>query len=461
MPYVAGVMAQDGTLLMPTANPRKVRRLLKSGRAHICNHDPFVIQLDYETAEPAHVQPIEISFDAGYRHVGLSVKSEKHEYVSAEYELLPDEKERHDARRKCRRERRNRLRHRKPRFGNRRRPEGWLTPSLRNKADAQVRLVEKHAGAYPVSAIYFEGGQFDTQVLVAMEAGEPVPEGEGYQHGPRYGYETLREAVFARDDYKCVCCGASGIPAPNRPGVPLRVHHLGYLKHDHSDRMANLATVCANCHTPANHQPGGKLYGFKPKLEPFRGAAFMNTVKWRMCETLRKEYPSVVHLTYGAVTKLARAGRNIAKSHVNDAYCIGEFRPRHRARTQHFRKTRRHNRVLSKFYDAKYVDSRDGGVKKGAQLSGGRARRSRNGGEENLRRYRQNKVQKGRVVLRAASGKYHHGDVVLYKGRRYAVSGMGGGQTKVMIIRKDEKREPSVNSVKLLHRSNGWLPIMG
>jgi hypothetical protein len=58
----------------------------------------------------------------------------------------------------------------------------------------------------------------------------------------------------------------------------------------------------------------------------------------------------------------------LAKTHANDAYAMGEFHPKHRHQEEHFKKRRRNNRVLSKFYDAKYLDVRDHTIKKGDQL---------------------------------------------------------------------------------------------
>ena len=42
------VIAEDGTKLMPTTNVKKVRRLLRTGRAVICKHEPFTIKLCYQ-----------------------------------------------------------------------------------------------------------------------------------------------------------------------------------------------------------------------------------------------------------------------------------------------------------------------------------------------------------------------------------------------------------------------------
>ena len=129
------VLSNSGERLMPTFRLGKVRHLLKAGKAKIVKHHPFTIQLLYDSK--TNTQPIEICEDVGYNYIGISVKSQSHEYVSAQYDTLQDEKACHDSCRKLRRARRNRLRYRKPRFDNRKRGEGWLAPSLRHK-DAVV-----------------------------------------------------------------------------------------------------------------------------------------------------------------------------------------------------------------------------------------------------------------------------------------------------------------------------------
>lgn len=126
--------------------------------------------------------------------------------------------------------------------------------------------------------------KFDTQLLKAIENGENIPQSTDYQHGEQYGYSTLREAVFTRDNYKCICCGKSAI----KNGSILKIHHLGYRIGDRTNRMNNLATVCSNCHTSKNHQKGGKLYDLKPRLKGFKGATFMTMVRYRhVCKIKR------------------------------------------------------------------------------------------------------------------------------------------------------------------------------
>lgn len=83
---VAFVISKSGERLMPTSRLGKVRHMLKDGRATIYKHDPFTIQLTYDTT--TNTQPMEICEDTGYQHIVISIKSESQEYVLAQYNLL-------------------------------------------------------------------------------------------------------------------------------------------------------------------------------------------------------------------------------------------------------------------------------------------------------------------------------------------------------------------------------------
>ena len=157
------VISKNGERLMPTIRYGKVRHLLKEGKAIIYSRKPFAIQLTYDVT--SHNQPIEICVDTGYQHIGVSVKSESREYVSAQYDLLPNEKEQHDAQRRNRRNRRNRKRHRKARFDNRRasKKKGWLAPSLKNKADRHVDIIKRVVAVAPVANVTVEMGEFESR----------------------------------------------------------------------------------------------------------------------------------------------------------------------------------------------------------------------------------------------------------------------------------------------------------
>ncbi len=459
---VTFVLSNEGSPLMPTFNIRKVRKLLKQGRARIAGHDPFTIQLLYETGNGT--QPVEIAVDTGYKYVGISVKSEKHEYVSEERRLLTDEKEKHQAQKRIRTARRNRLRYRKPRNkraeNSYRTQKEWLAPSLEHKADLHTALIRKYMGVLLVSSVTLEMGQFDTAVLSAVSEGKPVPEGVGYQYGPKYGYDTLREAVFSRDRYTCAVCGREAV----KDKAVLAVHHIGFRKGDRSNRMGNLLTVCTKCHTSKNHKEGGALWDLKPKSGRLPDAAFMNSAKWHIYKAVRALCEET-HITYGAVTKRTRNDRNMAKSHANDACCIGAFHPKHRTPTRYIVKTRRNNRCLERFYDAVYTDIRTGEKKKGSALGCNRTDRSiprDNPGNERV--FRGKKVSAGRRSIRKGRHPINAGDVVLYKGKRHVVRTCRTRNTKKRgdhetIEFRDMHGEVDAAKVTVIRRENGWREV--
>ncbi len=491
------VLSKYGERLMPTVRYGKVRHMLKDGRAVIVKHDPFTIQLTYETT--TNVQPMEICVDPGYQHVGISVKSASREYVSEQRDLLPDEKERHDAQRKYRRNRRSRKRYRKPRFDNRKRKEGQLAPSLQHKEEAQARLVERYATVMPLADIFVEVAQFDTARLKAIEEGTEIPEGEDYQHGPKYNLETLREAVFVRDKHTCRICGRSSFDPKDK--AILHAHHALYWKGRYGNSVSELLSVCEKCHIHANHAKGGVLWGLTPKVAQLEGAAFMNAVRWQLVEDL-KQFGIPVHVTYGAETKAMRKMLKLEKSHINDAYAMGNFHPEIRASMEHWEKRRRNNRCLEKFYDAKFYDlrivnsdkalqealrvledrelakaaqSKDAAQKKAAKekiqkakttlkkavvpgqtLFCGRSYRNKNLNTEDLTVYRGKKISKGYRSIRRARYPLQPGDVVCYGGKRHAVKGCHSYGTRVIL---DNGKSVKVEDVTTVYHASGWKRI--
>ena len=445
------VVGSTGIPMMPTS-PYRARKLMAKGKARVYCYNPYTIQiLDRETGD---TQPVELKMDTGYQHIGLSICTEKQELVSAQYDLLTDETERHNDCHKYRRSRRNRkTRYRKPRFDNRKgliAKEGFA-PSIRNKRDRHIDIFERYAKVMPITATCIEMGQFDTQVLKAMAEGKPLPEGTDYQYGEQYGFQTLREAIFTRDGYKCIVCARS----PFKDGAKLHLHHIGFWKGDRTNRPGNLGTVCEKCHIPKNHKPGGELYGLEPELPSLKEATFMTMVRFDMFRRMKEACPKVIfHMTYGAATKLARKELGIKKSHANDAYAMGRLHPKHRCDTVHYKKRRRNNRILSRFYDAKYIDTRDGSIKKGVQLSCGRTKRSipRNT-ELNERICRGQKVSKGRLSVRRNRYMYRPHDIVWIDGTKYTVKGIISNGTRISLF---ERLPISVNKVAKVVHAGGW-----
>lgn len=453
------VISMNGERLMPTFRLGKVRHRLKDGKAKIVKHHPFTIQLLYNSGW--HTQPVELCEDVGYNYIGVSVKSQAHEYASTQYDTLLDEKDKHDSCRKLRRTRRNRLRYRKPRFNNRRRKDGWLAPSLEHKKQLNISIVEMYCGVIPVTHITVEVGSFDTALLKAIQEGKAIPEGADYQQGPRYNMATLREAIFYRDNYTCKVCGRSAF----KDKAILHAHHMLYWKGRHGYSTSELVTVCEKCHTPANHKKNGKLYGFGEDIEfaDLSGAAFMNAVRWQVVEQLKSTFEDgFVSTTYGAMTKEQRRLLNVEKSHNNDAFVMGEFHPSDRCAFEHYTKNRRNNRILEKFYDAVYIDSRTGEKASGQALFNGRINRNHKKDSENLHKYRQKKVKKGCRALRRKTIALYPGDLVSLDGEILAVHGTHTSKTGSVNVQfetpsKCGKKSANLKKLEIVKTQNHYI----
>lgn len=153
------VLSNTNKKLMPT-NEYRARKLLKSGKATIYKYRPFTIKLTER--EDGYTQLVEYCCDTGYQHIGISIKSHRHEYVNEERILLKNETEHHNDCRKYRRTRRNRLRYRKARWNNRRNNQickDGFAPSIRNKRDIHINLFKMYYEVCPITSATFEQSQ--------------------------------------------------------------------------------------------------------------------------------------------------------------------------------------------------------------------------------------------------------------------------------------------------------------
>ncbi len=298
------VLNQHGTPLMP-CRPVKARMLLKQGKAKVVNRTPFTIRLLFGSA--GYRQQVTLGVDSGYVNVGLSAVTAKTEVYSADVKLREDIVKLNSERRMYRRSRRNRKTwYRQPRFLNRKKPEGWLAPSIQHKLDIHIKLVNKVAGIIPVAGVVVEVAAFDIQKIK-----NPGISGTGYQNGDQKGYWNVREYVLYRDGHACTnCYGKSGDPR-------LEVHHR-VSRQTGGDSPANLATLCKTCHDKVSK--GELVLKTKPSTG-FKAETFMSMVRWKLVDALKNKGYSVRH-TYGYLTKIARRARGLVKSHVNDAFVI-------------------------------------------------------------------------------------------------------------------------------------------
>ena len=285
---------------------RKARLLLKQKKAKIVGYKPFTIQLCYATGEAK--QEVTIGIDEGARHGGIAIVSQNKVLAKGEVELRQDVHSLLLTRAQYRRSRRYRkIRYRKARFLNRKKPEGWLPPSIRAKMNANFAWIDKFYGLVPSPKLRIEVGKFDTAKMI-----NPDIQGVDYQHGQTYGYYDVRYFVFARDKYTCQVC--------KKKGKILHTHHIVYRSEGGTDRADNLITVCSDCHTSKNHKKGGILYKWMKnhkKAKQYKEPPFMNTLRRR---TFQK-YPEA-EITYGSETSHKRKELCLEKTHYNDAIAI-------------------------------------------------------------------------------------------------------------------------------------------
>lgn len=292
---------------MPTERYGKVRRLLKSGMAKLISRCPFTIQLQYETTNIT--QPISLGVDAGSKHIGLSATTKEKVLYEADVELRNDIVNLLATRRENRRARRNRkTRYRKARFDNRKKPEGWLALSVRQKVECHSKVVSDVHKILPVTSITVEVASFDIQKIK-----NPSIEGTGYQQGDQLGFWNVREYVLFRDGHTCQCCKGKS------KDKILNVHHIESRKTG-GDAPNNLVTLCETCHK-AYHQGKIQLPKTIKRGDSFRDATFMGVMRWAFYNKLKEQY-SDVSLTFGYLTKHIRIQNNLPKAHYIDARCI-------------------------------------------------------------------------------------------------------------------------------------------
>jgi hypothetical protein len=228
------VLNMRGQPLMPTT-PRKARILLKEDKAKVVKRTPFTIQLNYATGETK--QEIALSVDSGFENIGLSAITDKKEVYSAEVKLRTDIVKLNSERRQYRRARRNRKTwYRPPRFLNRKKPEGWLAPSIQHKLDSHIKLINKVKQLLPITKIIIEVAAFDIQKIKNHEIS-----GTEYQNGVQKDSWNTREYVLHRDNHTCQACkGKSKDPI-------LETHHI-VSRQIGGDAPDNLLTLCQTCH---------------------------------------------------------------------------------------------------------------------------------------------------------------------------------------------------------------------
>ena len=309
--------------LMP-CHPARARELLREGRAVVHRRTPFTIRLKDRTG--GETQPVRVKIDPGSKTTGIAVVREEEKDGEKTAHVLFQAEIRHrggrirdrlSARRAFRRRRRGALRYRKPRFDNRKKPSGWLPPSLRHRVDTTLSWVERFGRLVPVGGITQELVKFDLQ-----KRENPEIAGVEYQQGTLAGTE-VREYLLEKGGRTCAYCQAKE--------VPLEIDHIRPKSLGGSDRVSNLTLACRPCNQKKGNRPVETFLAKKPDLlskilarakSPLRDAAAVNSTRWALFLEL-KATGLPVETGSGGRTKWNRTRFGIPKGHSLDAACAG------------------------------------------------------------------------------------------------------------------------------------------
>lgn len=298
-------------------HPAQARKFLSNGQAAVWRRFPFTIILKMPASQPAH--PLRLKLDPGSRTTGIAVVNDTTGRVIWAGELTHRGHQIRDrllARRACRRNRRQRhTRYRQARFLNRRRPVGWLAPSLLHRVLTTDTWVARLRRWAPIEAISVELVRFDTQALQ-----NPEISGVQYQQGTLAGYE-VREYLLEKWHRRCVYCSMAN--------VPLEIEHIVPKSRGGSDRISNLTLACRACNLRKGSQTAAE-FGY-PQLQaqakqPLKDAAAVNSTRWSLYQRLVASGLSV-EVGTGGQTKYNRTLRRLPKTHWLDAACVGTSTP--------------------------------------------------------------------------------------------------------------------------------------
>jgi len=317
--------------LMPCSEKR-ARLLLERGRARVHRMVPFTIRLVDRLQEGSSLQPIRLKLGPGSKTTGMALVREQEsvDEVTGEVQrkavvlMLLGLQHRgyaiRDAltqRRSFRRRRRGNLRYRPARFDNRKKPDGWLAPSLQHRVDTAMAWVNRLMRWVPVSALSTMLHRFDTQALQ-----NPEISGIEYQRGELFGYE-VREYLLEKWGRKCAYCDAEH--------VPLEIEHIHPRSKGGSNRVSNLTLACHSCNQRKGNMPVEQFLAKAPERlrrilsqakAPLRDAAAVNSTRWALWRRLVATGLDV-EVGTGGRTKWNRSRLSVPKVHCLDAACVG------------------------------------------------------------------------------------------------------------------------------------------
>ena len=292
------------------------RILLYSKQAVIHKRFPFTIRLKNDEAVLKNNSYI-VKLDLGSRTTGVAITDNQGSVVMlAELEHRGHViKKNLDSRRAVRRSRRQRkTRYREARFLNRTRPDGWLAPSIKSRADNVINFIRKYKKLLNISKVEIERVSFDT----AQMSSEIKLWGSDYQQGALCQKE-LRSFIFSRSNSQCVYCGAKAE----------EIDHVVARSNGGTNSTYNLVASCRSCNEKKSNlglKAFGKLMNkdyshLKPKALP-KHASIVQSARNYMIKEISKLVADTK--SYDAwLTKYNRDELGLPKQHYYDALSVG------------------------------------------------------------------------------------------------------------------------------------------
>ena len=302
----------------------QARQLLRNKKAAIFRRFPFTIILK-ESYPDSEVQPLRLKLDPGAKFTGMTLVNDVNGEVVFAAELQHRGfviRESLTSRRQLRRGRRARkTRYRQPRFLNRTRKEGWLSPSLQSRIENIKTWVAKFQKLAKIESISQELVRFDMQLM-----NNPDIKGEEYQQGTLEGYET-REYLLEKWGRQCAYCDVKD--------VPFQVEHIHPRAKGGSNSITNLTLSCEKCNLKKgtkdikdflNKDPVKLAKILAQVKRPLTDAAAVNTTRWALFRALQ-ETGLLVETGSGGLTKFNRNQQGLEKTHWIDSACVGKSTP--------------------------------------------------------------------------------------------------------------------------------------
>ena len=292
------------------------RMLLHSKQAVIYKRFPFTIRLKNDNAVFKN-NSYTVKLDPGSRTTGIAIVDDKDAVVMlAELEHRGHIiKKNLDSRRAIRNHRRQRkTRYREARFLNRVKPEGWLAPSVKSRADNVINFIRKYKKLINIDKVMIESVSFD----VAQMSSEIKLYGVDYQQGSLY-QKKLRDFVFSRSNGKCSYCGKQA----------QEIDHIVPRSKGGTDSVNNLTASCRSCNEKKSNlslKAFSKLMNkdyshLEPKKLP-KDAAIVQSARNYMVREIAKLVSNTT--TYDAwLTKYNRDELGLPKEHYYDALSVG------------------------------------------------------------------------------------------------------------------------------------------